>query len=416
MAEAIKKSDPQANILAYNWQREASSLLNVPAEMVPAVARDLATELTTLATVTGGLGHLNLVGHSLGAAAIARVAGDPALQFSPLNTSFARLTLFDAPQQISSALLSGRVVLDQFIATAKTKFDVVENFFGGGLGAFGVNYVGIANTLLQNAVHGFDGPPYSPQGWYLRTMDPSLVSPLLNERSQAALVGINETPASLLSRYGQTWSNGVLAPDRGMFLLSPPIGTGLVGPTANSTPVSLIYIGDPFTPETPAFPFHLDCAVWRSAGSTTCAQGTGLTLITHSPTWAFTNITIPTNIDAMSVFFRPGLWGPGDAFVMGINDHLIYSLTSDFFTNNLFSTGELDLSGWWGQDVTLSFGFISDFADHWLSVERIQFFSSQSQAVSEPSTLVLIGATLLGLISIWGTGGPRRTKKPGVRS
>lgn len=398
MADAILNRDPLANVLAYNWQREASFGVSprIPANSVPTVAFDLAGDLTSLASVTGGLNDLNMLGHSLGAAVITRVAGDPNLRFSPQNTTLSRLTLFDAPEVRGTAtLLGGRVLLDTFIPTAKAKFDVVENYFDNlPLFAYGKSYSGIANTVLQNAAHGYDGPPYSPQGWYLRTIAPqNLTAP--PDRLLAASVGFNESAAALGARYGQTWSNGVLAPaGYDMFTLASP--AAINGGIYQTTPT-----GTPFGAN--QFP----CAQWSAVGTATCAQSSGLTLVTHSPTWVFTSILIRQDIDAMSIFFRPGSWGEGDAFLVGINDQLIYTLISDYFIDGLLTTGPLDLSPWAGQEVTLSFGFLSDVADHWLSVEQIDFFNSQAAVVTEPSTLAL-ASTLLFVV---GLGASRRRRQ-----
>lgn len=401
-AEAIRADDSNANILAYNWQREAAASVNVPNQKVQPASQDLARELEALALSSGGLGNVQLIGHSLGAAIVARVAGDPELEFAPINTEISRLTLFDAPEDYKASGLSGRVILTDFVAEAKNKVGIIENYYGNSVMAFGVPYSGIANTRLSGAVHSFDSDydPYSPQGWYLLTVDPSIVSPGIIDREMVGTAGFRESSASLLARYDKIYSNSYRAPESGVFQLSPPPPPEQI---YQSTPmlVADVQLGSLYAdPNSLGAAFN--CSKWGATGTATCMQDQGVSLTTNSPSGAFTHFFVSSLFDAVSFDFRPLLWGAGDAFIIGINDQLIYSLTSDFFADKLMSTGLLDLSPWSGQDVTLTFGLLSDSPGHSLSVERIALYNTMSQSakVSEPSTFALLSLSLIGLAAV----------------
>ncbi len=100
-----------------------------------------------------------------------------------------------------------------------------------------------------------------------------------------------------------------------------------------------------------------------------------------SPAYAWVPITVPDDAAMMSFeFFFDGM-GDDDWLSFGVGDELLFAIEGEYIdSNQLFSSGLLDISAWAGQDVELFFGLNSDgVIGGTVTIEGIEFYS-----VAEP--------------------------------
>lgn len=113
------------------------------------------------------------------------------------------------------------------------------------------------------------------------------------------------------------------------------------------------------------------------------AERLASTTIDDHSSFASMDIEIPSNTSFMNIFFQPNVWKDNDVFLVGVEDHLLYSLTSNYFRNELLSTGPLGVYLWSGSSVTLTVGIASESKGSSISVTRIDFYSDND---SGPAT------------------------------
>ncbi len=460
MANGLRDRNPDANIIAWNWTQSADSrapdtgadLLNcfsanrfvancniVPTREVSYQALYLTRTLESLYAGSVTLGNVQLIGHSLGAA-IAGTATEHLLA-DGFNAPLDRLTLFDAPENLTALLIGGRVKLDATVLPDLLKYSgapTVENYIAegftpalGNLTGYGTPYDDVANTDLIGHVHFSAGP--TPMDWYQQT--------ILSEGSpqNVGARGLNESTASLENRYDETWGNYVfpliddyyltrnlatLAKDTGQYVLEKytdlkqwggeQIDKAVTGVQAVTAAIKdkTVALWDTLKDKLEGEPGSLntmrvgDSAVfvpasageWSAVGEAEIVAGVGLKQVTHSPSYAFTNIHIPDNADSFILEFMPVYWASDDTYFIAFDDQILYWLDGSFFKNDWMTTGFLDIALWAGKDVLLTIGLISDEAGHEVVTGGYGFFSQErlaSERVPEPATLALL---LLGLI------------------
>lgn len=472
MANGLRVRNPDANILAWNWTQSADSLAPdskiqniapcllasslsecniVPTNQVTFQANHLASTLEGLySSFSGQVGSVQLLGHSLGGGIAATVTD--LLMKHDADIPVKRLTLFDVPENQTASNIGGAVKLDALVLPdilKNSSAPTVENYLARGFTdpdleptAYGETYANVANTSLFGYVHFQDDSIDTPMDWYQKTVLAH------GDAGNVGKRGLNELPTSMKSRYDENWGNqnagdhydltklGAIAQSYvTQYVLEKwtdlmqwggeQVDKAVTGVQAVTVALKdkTVALWDTLKDKLQGEPGSLntmrvgDSAVfvpasageWSAVGEAEIVAGLGLKQVTHSPSYAFTNIHIPDNADSFIVEFMPMIWVDDDTYFIAFDDQILYWLDGSFFKNDWMTTGFLDIALWAGKDVLLTIGLISDEAGHEVVTGGYGFFSQErltSEQVPEPATLALL---LLGIVLLaFGRARPMR--------
>jgi hypothetical protein len=361
----------------------------------------------------GNVGGVHLLGHSLGAGIVAD-ATDTLLRKPNIPFTIEKLTLFDGPEDFTAQGVRGKVTLAPKIASILGRSQgselIVENYVAGNiLTGFGSSYKDISNTYLFGYNHFGDA---TPMGWYTETIGA--------KSGFKGQWGINEVNPS--SRNDQVWANKFPLAGNDPHDLHP-----LLNDVNFITPVSLFEYKTFMTASenqksnidslkdsaksvardlllggislaADFLVFNIPTTSYGAIGKAELVNDVGLVLTTNSPSYAFTTIDVPFDASFAVFEFMPEIWGDEDIFLIAFDDIILYSLKSEFFTNELLNTGYLDVSRWAGQQVLLTFGLLSNEAGHKVAVTGYGFAryeSADTASVPNPSPMLLLLAGLI---------------------
>lgn len=138
---------------------------------------------------------------------------------------------------------------------------------------------------------------------------------------------------------------------------------------------------------------------WYSSGNVSLINGMAF-LKEASPAYLFEDLTIPFDANFLDFDFMFSNIGDGDYLTTHFNNNLLFWFYGqNFYGNDFWNSGLIDISPYSGHTGTLTFALNSvgnSNAELW--IDNLHF--SNVQPVPEPSSFILLGIGLLGIVNI----------------
>jgi hypothetical protein len=363
----------------------------VPNEQVDRQGRALAQQLFGLLSQPDS-GNVSFFGSSLGAG-VSVIAAE-ALVDAGVADHVERLTLLDAPEDGYAALTSGILHLDEDLNRIRQKSPsvAIDNYYSlvaGPAGGYGKAYKDAANI-------GTSGYAHTPVARDLY--------PLTIRYNQSMSYSY---PENIPSNIGYDSNDNLVRLRTGTNCVVGPLAPEVVYGGVESSPFAgLDYCRaygfvnvDDVAAKREEFRTILD---FKAYPTTEGAQveidpETGLpTLFTGSPVFAFVDdLLINEDLVGVTFDFEWLSRFDDDSFRIWVNDTLVYTLDGLLARDGLLTTGLIDLSRWHSEEVRLTLGVISEFANSAVAVRDVRFTRvlsdvSDSTVPLPPTALLLL--------------------------
>jgi hypothetical protein len=131
----------------------------------------------------------------------------------------------------------------------------------------------------------------------------------------------------------------------------------------------------------------------------------GATLYTASPAFMWTDFQVTDESSFLTFDFRSFDLSYEDSLFLTIDEEILYCIFGSRMTDlgildgEWYNSGLIDLTKYIGMNIRLTLGINSTDAGHRVDISNLKFYGQESTApVPEPSTIVLMGLGLVGLV------------------
>jgi len=412
MAQKMVDAGISANIVAWDWTRGATDILNIEPLAISwrTPLQGEALGMTLYQTLGYDYSHaIHFIGHSLGtlvnAAAANYLHGDAPNVNPPTRWLATRthMTLLDEAE--AAAVLGMNTFSEGFTPPIPARAAWVDNYFS----LFGFHRDGAVNVELTQAslrrlgvtaLHGYPcdwygltianpndcilGNKYSfermsehpffpsqtafPYG--SRWQQDTIFHPELDLIAKPSFIGGVETVAGNVTAFSVQTYNGTVKVVNGVVQAVGQVTTGISEKIIQGVDTINAFSLQIFLQTTPKLPNE------------------GRTDGTNNPAYAWLSVNVPTNAALIQFDFALSGDGRDDFIVAGVNNTNIFALETRFIPQDTtLTSGAIDFSRYAGQTVELFFGVAGRTSTNAsLTVDGIRFYSIQPPILSVSAT------------------------------
>lgn len=359
----------------------------VPNQQVDRQGKQLGKLLGSLLGEQGE-SQISFFGHSLGAG-VSTVATEYLINHGK-HSSVDKLVLFDPPENGFGYITGGQVKLDEHLKyiSEKQPSIAIDNYWSSNVpfiytldgGGYGKEYQYAANIETGDYDHS-----HVSYGLYMPSINDSISLRKFTWEHQSVETSFDyTTPIGGYNEGSEVRSSRVGTNCRVRASLENVVDCSLVQPTAPPTKQDLLTTLD-------FIPYTLD-----SNGIVYFDVDHALNLSSGSPVFAYADLFIDPDVLGIDLTFDWLDSFSGDLFRVWVNDTLLYTLDSALADTVGNMTGLIWLDRWTNQQVTLTFGVISQNTGSHVRITGLNLLRN-APIVPEPSTVVLLGVGLIGL-------------------
>ena len=367
MAQYISQEDmDNLNVFSWDWEEDADGLgwvdIAPPTENVEPQSKLLANALlNSIVPDIKNAASIRMIGHSLGAALVARTV--KILESKGIDVN--RVSLLDAPEKWNGFLKGRTVKIEEVVENISARGVLVDNYPT----QFGVNYADATNFNLKNAADaagskvGWIGDHSFAHYWYNGTIQPNM-NQLPSQSGRYQL--------KLLYDYYDWIENNIT-----FWSGVQDVGYNLVADDfQKETFIPQVYVEQYPIPFVGVYPFIFEelnaivkgpiynnpmrypldeTASWQVDGTAFVENGQ-MNIYTNSPSYLFNDVNIPENASVLRFDYQFLSATVGDMLYLYADEELLWMMSSSSYDmDNMINTGWMDIAHLAGKTVRLCF-------------------------------------------------------------